>query len=335
MSFYNAMVAHMLTPPLNALRVFEAVARLGSFRAAADELCVTQSAVSHQVRNLEEFLGKFLFEREGNRTQLLPHGLDLANSLSASLQEIGAACDRTRNSSQALVIAAIPSIAMCWLIPRLSRFSAAHPGIATRIVYAMHGQDINFHDVHLAFVFSRGKPTVPNADSQFFLGGQSVPVCSPALLNNLGRKPETDAEILHLGLLHDGDHSGWKNWLQGRDAGDRAANLGATFEDFNLLRAAALSGQGVALCPLAMVRSDLDSGFLVQLSDRITTDGSDYYLLSANSANPQVTRQAQLFHGWALAEREKACDGSETGRPTPRSDETSLRPTGRLEGFRR
>lgn len=304
----------MFTPPLNALRAFEAVARLGSFRAGADALCVTQSAVSHQVRNLEEWLGKPLFEREGNRTRLLPHGLDLANSLSFSLNEIEAACERTRNSSQALVIAAIPSIAMCWLIPRLSRFRAAHPAIETRIVYALHGQDINFHDVHLAFVFSRGQPTVANVDSLFFLGGQSVPVCSPALLHILGRKPETDADILALGLLHDGDPSGWKNWLNGRETSDQAADFGVTFEDFNLLRAAALSGQGVALCPLAMVQSDLDTGSLVQISDRVTTDGSDYYLLSAISANPQVSRQTQVFRDWAIAERENAWDNPETGR---------------------
>ena len=323
MSFPNALMADMFTPPLNALRTFEAVARLGSFRAAADTLCVTQSAVSHQIRNLEEWLGSPLFEREGNRTRLLPHGLDLANSLSFSLKEIEAACQRAQNSSQALVIAAIPSIAMCWLIPRLSRFSAAHPAIETRIVYALHGQNINFHDVHLAFVFSRGRPTAPNVDSEFFLGGQSVPVCSPALLHILGRKPETDADILRLGLLHDGDPSGWKNWLQGRDASDQAAKLGATFEDFNLLRAAALSGQGVALCPLAMVQPDLDSGSLVQLSDRTTTDGSDYYLLSVMSASPQVIRQAQVFRDWAIAERENALDMLGTGRLNHRNAEVA------------
>lgn len=91
----------MSTPPLTALRTFEAVARLGSFRAAAEALCVTQSAVSHQVRNLEDWLGKPLFEREGNRTRLLPHGLDLANSLSASFKDIEAACQRLRNSLRA------------------------------------------------------------------------------------------------------------------------------------------------------------------------------------------------------------------------------------------
>lgn len=311
----------MFTPPLNALRAFEAVARLGSFRAAADALYVTQSAVSHQVRNLEDWLGQPLFEREGNRARLLPHGLELSNSLSSSFKEIEAACQRTRNSSQALVIAAIPSIAMCWLIPRLSRFRTVHPEVETRIVYAFHGHEINFHDVHLAFVFSRGEPTLPNVESRYFLSGQCVPVCSPALLRSLCHHPETDADILRLGLLHDGDSSGWKNWLKGFDASEQAAENGATFEDFNLLRAAALSGQGVALCPLAMVQSDIESGRLVQISDRITTDGFDYYLLSALSASRQVNRQAQVFRDWAIAEREEALIMPKTGRPNHQNTE--------------
>lgn len=297
----------MRIPPLNALRAFEAVARLGSFRAAADALCVTQSAISHQVRNLEMWMGKPLFEREGNRTRLLPHGRDLAGSLSGSFKEIEAACLRSRASSQALVIAAIPSIAMCWLIPRLSRFRAAHPTIETRILYALHGQDINFHDVHLAFVFSRGAPVVPNVESRLFLGGQSIAVCSPALVR--GRRPETAADILRLGLLHDGDASGWTAWLDACGAGGKAAGAGPTFEDFNLLRAAALSGQGVALCPQAMVRDDLKAGNLVQISDRVMGDGSDYYLLSATLADPQAMRHAQVFRDWAMAERD-ASQGS-------------------------
>ena len=302
----------MGTPPLNALRTFEAVARLGSFRAAADALCVTQSAVSHQIRNVEDWLGQPLFEREGNRTQILPHALEMAHSLSLSFTEIETACQRTRthNSGQTLVIAAIPSVAMCWLIPRLSRFRAAHPDIETRILYALHGQKINFQDVHLAFVFSQGKPTLTTVKSEFFLAGQSVPVCSPALLESRGGPPETDEDILRLGLLHDGDASGWNNWMQRSDTTDAAGFGGATFEDFNLLRAAALSGQGVALCPLALVESDLNSGRLVQVSDRMTTDGFDYYLLSVTSARQKVEQQAQVFRDWALAERGQALPGA-------------------------
>jgi len=301
----------MTTPPLNALRAFEAVARTGSFRAAAEALFVTQSAVSHQIRNVEDWLGKPLFEREGNRTRLLPHGADLARSLAGSLAEIEAACNRARNSNQALVIAAIPSVAMCWLIPRLSRFRTAHPEIEIRIVYAMHGREVNFHDVHLAFVFANYPPDDPMTEAYFYLAGQSVPVCSPSRLDRLGHRPDTVADFLRLGLLHDGTPTGWTNWLSELDSGlpdDATAPSfdGTTFEDFNLLRAAALSGQGVALCPKAMIQPDLDSGGLVQISQRMQDEGYNYYLLASTTAPPLVKRQAQVFREWAMAQRDDA-----------------------------
>jgi DNA-binding transcriptional LysR family regulator len=298
----------MTTPPLNALRAFEAVARLGSFRAAAEALFVTQSAISHQIRNVEVWLGRPLFEREGNRTRLLPHGADLARSLAGSLSEIDAACNRARNVSQALVIAAIPSVAMCWLIPRLSRFRTAHPEIEIRIVYAMHGREINFHDVHLAFVFANEAPSGPMIEAKFYLAGQSVPVCSPSRLAHLGHRPTTVTDFLTLGLLHDATPTGWTNWLSGVDGGltiqaSAASFDGTTFEDFNLLRAAALSGQGVALCPKAMIQPDLESGGLIQISQRVQDDGYNYYLLSSNAAPPLLNRQAKVFRDWAMSER--------------------------------
>lgn len=294
-----------MTAPLNALRAFEAAARLGSFKAAADALFVTQSAVSHQIRHVEDWLGRPLFAREGNRTRLLDEGAELARSLSIALAEIEAACRRARAApaAQTLVIAAIPSVAMCWLIPRLSRFRAAHPEIEFRVVYAMHGRDIDFDAVHMAFVFAPEPPRIPGIASTFFLGGESVPVCAPALLQRLGPGPWTAAQIMALGLLHDGETAGWRTWLHdmGEDVTD--AIPGATFEDFNLLRAAALSGQGVALCPLAMMGPDLQSGSLVQLSDHTISYGSDYYLLSALAAAPPLARQVRVFHDWALSER--------------------------------
>ncbi len=292
----------MTQAPINALRVFEAIARLGSFRAAADALCVTQSAVSHQVRNLEEWLGRPLFERVGNRTQILPQGRELAASLGLAFSDIDAACQRIKGSASPLVIAAIPSVAMCWLIPRLSRFRAAHPECDLRIVYAMHGQEINFHEVDLAFVFDR------SGAGQFFLGGHSAPVCSPLLLQGLGRAPRDDGEIAALGLLHDTGHDGWQAWFQGGDAPHAAAESGPIFEDFNLLRIAALSGQGAALCPLAMVQPDLLNGSLVQLSSRVIHSGYDYYLRAAPQSG-QVKPSAARFWDWAMSERDRSLAG--------------------------
>jgi len=296
----------MAQPPLNALRAFEAVARLGSFKAAADALCVTQSAISHQVRNFESWLGAPLFERVGNRTQLLPHGQELAQSLSLSLGEINEACQRAQASRarQALVIAAIPSVAMCWLIPRLTRFKTAHPDIETRIIYAMHGRDIDFRDVHLAFGFAQAPLPVPHVWSDLFLSGDSIPVCSPAVAQRLEGAADA-AALMAMGLLHDGDTTGWTRWFA-HMALEMPRNMaGATFEDFNLLRTAALSGQGVALCALEMVRPDIASGTLVALSQVPIRNGFDYYLFFKLAGPMPMQKHIDTFRDWALADRDQ------------------------------
>lgn len=292
------------SPPLNALRVFETVVRLGSFRAAADELCVTQSAVSHQIRALEDWFGAPLFDRDHNRPRPLPHAEELAASLSLSLAAVSAACRWARDFriSQPLVIAAIPSVAVCWLIPRLARFRAAYPGIDLRIVYAVHGHRIDFQDVHFAFVFARGSPHQQGVEATWLLPGESVPVCSPRMAARLGNAP-TPAAIVSLDLLHDTDLSGWDAWFGRAGLGGRTVPPGTVFEDFNLLRAAALSGQGVALCPEAMIRPDLDAGHLVGLSDTRVLEDYGYHMLAGARVDSAGT-DARAFRDWVLAERD-------------------------------
>ncbi len=292
--------------PLNSLRAFEAVARTGSFKAAAELLFVTQSAISHQVRHLEEWLGGPLFDRDGGRPRLRPEGAELARAVRLSLAEMEAACSRVRAARQVgpLVIAAIPSVAVCWLIPRLAGFRAAHPEVELRVVYAMHGRDMDFRDVHLAFVFAQGRP---EGGAEAFLPGLSVPVCSPALLGGARKARYLPSELLALGLLHDTDLSGWAAWF--RRAGvpmpmTEASRRGAAvFEDFNLLRAAALAGQGVALCPLAMIRPDLEAGRLVQLSEVSVMEDWGYHLVSGGLADAARMQAAQAFRDWAFAAR--------------------------------
>lgn len=301
--------ARLMQIPLNSLRAFEAVARTGSFKAAAELLFVTQSAVSHQVRHLEEWLGGPLFDREGGRPRLRPEGAELARAVSLSLTEMEAACARVREARRVgpLVIAAIPSVAVCWLIPRLAGFRAAHPEVEIRVVYAMHGREMDFRDVHLAFVFSKGPP---GGEAEAFLPGVSVPVCSPALLggSRVGQGMERQAgylpsEILALGLLHDTDLSGWGAWFRRAGVPMPLAPPGAAvFEDFNLLRAAALAGQGVALCPLAMIRPDLEAGRLVQLSEVSVLEEFGYHLVAGSLAQ---TGQMRAFQDWAFAARDE------------------------------
>ena len=292
-------------PPLNALRAFEAVVRSGSFRAAADDLFVTQSAISHQVRSLEDWFGKPLFIRDGNRLRPLPHAEELARTLSLSFDAIYAACRRASDfrTSRPLVVAAIPSVAVCWLIPRLGRFRAAHPNIDIRVVYAFHGQEVDFRDVHFAFVFDRTPPAARGAEPHPFLPGTSVPVCSPQLAHKVSGS-DTARAISQMELLHDTDHSGWRKWFVRAGLDVPSPEVGLLFEDFNLLRAAALSGQGVALCPEVMIQRDLDSGHLVRLSGTKVLEDYGYYLLQGPLA-AAPSSDAASFRTWVLDERDR------------------------------
>jgi LysR family glycine cleavage system transcriptional activator len=295
----------MRSPPLNALRTFEAVLRTGSFQAAADELFVTQSAVSHQIRHLEQWFGAPLFNRTGPRPRPLDHAAELGRALSVSFAEIGAACERARlqRRGRALVIAAIPSVAVCWLIPRLAAFRAHCPEVEVRIVYALHGRDVDFGDVDFAFVFGGSLAVRAGVRAEAFLPGRAVPVCSPALAERAGVKGDAAGVIARLGLLHDTDEGGWRHWFARAGAPAPPAGGGPIFEDFNLLRAAALAGQGVALCPLAMVEPDLAAGRLMQLSDVSVGEEYGYFLLSGPLAGDPLGREARAFRDWAFAER--------------------------------
>lgn len=298
----------MSQAPLGALRVFEAVARHGSFSRAADELCVTQSAVSHQVRGLEDWFGAALFERTGNRATLRPHGVELAEALARAFGEIDTACRRARRAGgpPELTVAVIPSVAICWLIPRLGEFRAVAPGVTVRIVYAFHGQPIDFQDVDLAVVYAVRPPRPPGMTVARLLPGRTVPVAAPHLAApQLGApqlgSPRTPEDMAAAGLLHDTDATGWRVWLDAAGAADLEVGSGPVFEDFNLLRAAALAGQGVALCPLAMVAEDLHQGRLVQLSDIAIGDDYGYYLLSAAAPPSDRASAIAAFRDWLLA----------------------------------
>ncbi len=253
------------------------------------------------IKLLEEWLDRPLFDRTGHRPQLLAHGEMLARALQRSLQDIVSACQLARGDVNpgALVIASIPSVAICWLIPRLSVFQARHPDIDTRMVYAFHGQDIDFNQVDLAFVFTNSPPALPGHQARLFQPGTSVPVCSPALRDTLDLTAMTEA-IVEAGLLHDGNTDGWIDWLgqAGLDPVPRVT--GPVFEDFNLLRAAALAGQGIALCPLALIGTDLASNRLVQLSNIAVNQNFNYYLITRDTNNPETATAKEHFVAWVF-----------------------------------
>lgn len=301
-----------MLPPLNALKCFETVARSGSFKAAAEDLCVTQSAVSHQIRKVEEWLGAPLFAREARGVRLLPRAEALAQRLSLAFSEIETACaDALGHVAKPLTVAAIPSVAMCWLIPRLPEFRAMHPDIDLQIVYARHGERPNFKTVDVAMTFDRCAPDLPLVTSQLFLSGDCVPVCRRDLLAPQHPDVATAEELHALGLLHDTDRSGWSEWLE-----CPGPLPGPVFEDFNMLRSAVLSGQGVALCPLAMIGPDIAAGHFVALAKTPRSMGSDYYLSTRKDGARSVQDQIDRFANWVMANASAEHSGM-SGAVTP------------------
>ena len=240
-------------PPLTALRSFEAAARYGNFSQAAEELCVTQSAVSHQVRQLETWFGFDLFQRNGRRISVTEKGAELATSLTEAFGEVARTCRRISTSDDvvSLTVAAIPSVATCWLIPRLSDFWKTHPGIRIKLLYAIHGMDIDFHDVDIAIAYGEGGWS--GVQITHLLAGAALPVCSPQYIEDKG--PFDDpALLLNADLLHEQNRRGWENWFHNAGVKSEVLPPGPVFEDFNLLRSAALSGHGVALCAPGIAR---------------------------------------------------------------------------------
>ena len=290
--------AHQL-PSLTALRSFEAAARHGNVSQAADELCVTQSAVSHQVRQLESWFGFALFERNGRRIALTEKGRELAVALGEAFGDIARTCRRISASEEmpTLTVAAIPSVATCWLIPRLSDFWQAEPGIRIRLLYAIHGAPVDFQDVDIAIAYGTGD--WPGLKITRLLNGDARPVCSRRYLDDKGPfdKPEY---LLDAKLLHEQNRRGWENWFHNAGVATEALPSGPVFEDFNLLRSAALAGHGIALCAPALLTDDLETGRLVQLSEIAVQTSHDYYILEPNELPGTKLDARETFKTWLL-----------------------------------
>ena len=300
-------------PPLNALRAFEAAARHLSFTRAASELHVTQTAISHQIRALEERLGVRLFRR-------LPRGLLLTEEAQRYLPPIRDAFDQialaterltTVGASTTLTVSVLPSFATKWLVPRLGRFRAAHPDLDLRISASSQLVDFARDDVDVGIRMGRG--VYPGLRVERLLGESLVPVCSPQLLEGAPplRRPE---DLRHHLLLHDEDYAGWELWLglAGVDGVD--ARRGPIFTDSGMVVQAAAEGQGVALARRLLAAGDLAAGRLMQPFDVSIPHDLAYYLVcpEATAEQPKIA----AFRSWLMAEAVSEGDApAESARP--------------------
>src|SRR5215217_1308394 len=201
-------------PPLNALKAFEAAARHESFTRAAEELCVTQGAVSHQVKALEATLGLKLFNRERQRLVITEAGRDYLAVLRDAFDRIALGTARVvqRQSSGALTVSTSPDFAAKWLVNRLGHFAEAHSDIDLRVSATLHHVDFAREEVDLAVRHGHGN--WPGLDTVRLSAEQLFAVCSPKLLSGR-RRLDTVTDVLKFPLIHLDSRADWANWLQG------------------------------------------------------------------------------------------------------------------------
>lgn len=256
-------------PPLVALRTFEVVARHLSLIRAADELCVTPAAVSHQIRTLEAHLGIQLFRRSGRNIVLTEAGQACLPGIRGGFEMLTDAIATldTLSEGGVLTVSVAPSFAVKWLVPRLDRFQELHPAIDVRV--AASNQLANFASDNVDLAIRYGSGRYPEVKVERLLSEAVFPVCSPALLVQQGLKKPKD--LGQVTLLHDDspdeDQScpTWQMWLKAAGADSVDSNRGPRFTQSSLVIEAAIHGKGVALAKATLADADLKSGRLVRL----------------------------------------------------------------------
>lgn len=265
-------------PPLGAVRAFEAAARHLHFTRAADELTVTQAAISHQVRLLEDWLGQPLFERRGRVLALTPAGAAYLAELTPALDRIATASTKARRPAQGPVrLTALPSLATRWLLPRLPAFQAAHPSIDLQLTTTADlwdGKDPRF-DLGLR----SGPGGWPGLTAALLATETLTPLCSLALRQTLPT-PCTPPDLLRLPLLHDTPKGNWNRWFAAAGYPDLPVPTGLNLSDSALALQAAADGQGIALGRLFLAAEDLRTGRLVMpCPDRRIANDYAYWLV--------------------------------------------------------
>ena len=298
-------------PTLNALRAFEAAGRHLSFTRAAEELHVTQAAVSHQIKSLEEQLGIRMFRRG-------PRGLLLTDAGQAYLPEVREAFQRLTAATErlleddargAITVSVLPSFAARWLVPRLTRFREEHSDIEIRVAADDRLADFDRDDVDVAIRYGRGD--YPGLHADRFLTEELYPVCSPALLERLPLdRPE---QLRDHTLLHDDMRMDWSMWLLAAGVEGVEPRRGPSFTDSSMVLQAAVDGQGVALGRSALALDDIAAGRLVRPFDFSLPADYAYYIVcpERTAGRPSI----KTFREWLLAQSapdDRAGDPSDT-----------------------
>ncbi|MDO8790069.1 MAG: transcriptional regulator GcvA [Sulfuritalea sp.] len=286
-------------PPLNALRAFEAAARHLSFKKAAAELAVTPTAVSHQIKMLEEFLGLSLFRRLTRALELTPQGEAMLPKVREGLECFAAAVESTheQTSTGRLIVVAPPMFATRWLVPRLQRFTLAAPQVKLHVVSSLGaidsdppGGELQFDSIDLReddsqIVVRYGTGAYPGCRVDRIFGPDYIAVCSPKLLKSK-RPLRQPADVRFHVLLHDDTianeraRPSWEEWLRQAGVAGVDCNAGPHFSDSGLALVAAVDGLGIALASKPLVAAEIADGRLVAPFDISVGQPYAYYLVT-------------------------------------------------------
>jgi LysR family glycine cleavage system transcriptional activator len=283
-------------PPLNALRAFEASARLGSMQRAAHELNVTPSAVSQQVQNLEQWVGFPLLDRRARQVQANAEGRAYLAAVSAAFDQIAAATEElsARRVPRSICITCTPGFAVQWLVPRLQQFQDLHPDIDVRIDASTRLLDLKVEQVDLAVRHGNGR--YPGLVSEKLIDDDLVPVASPRLIAGKSRVKKP-ADLLHHRLLHIETRDDWRLWFAGQGI-EIDWKRGPLLVDTAIGVQAAVAGKGIILARRSLIGEELAAGRLVTPLPQGLPKGIAYHLvyLPENMAQPAV----RAFRAWLL-----------------------------------
>lgn len=292
-------------PPLTSIRSFEAAARNGSFVGAAEELFVTASAVSHQVKSLEDFLGIKLFHRNRRKVELTPLGEQYLIAVKHALDEIEVATQRlTANpETDAVTISVAPNFLTRWLMPRMSRFQERYPDVELQISASIGLIDFNKSNTDMAIYYGHGD--WHDIEVHFLRNVLLLPVCSPRLLTSA--KPlATPDDLRRHTLIHVSSRPHeWPEWLQLAGVEYTGFSKGLKLSSSQLATAAAQEGLGIALADSTLTSREIKEGRLVTPFDITLDTHKSFYLVYQK--NRLLTYGMQVFKEWVIKEMQN-CD---------------------------
>jgi LysR family transcriptional regulator, glycine cleavage system transcriptional activator len=299
-------------PHMQALRAFEAAARLASLTRAAAELHVTHGAISHQIKALEEDLGVELMARAGRGVRVTDVGERFAVRVREALERLADAVRETSASADArrIRVTVVPSFAARWLLPRIGRFVAAHPDVDLDVRAATAIVDFDREDVD--FGIRHGLGEWPGVVAEHLFDETYFPVCSPRIAN--GRLPARPADLKRHVLLR-GEGEPWVPWFRAAGLDWPEPGRGPSFSDSSHVVQAAAEGQGIALARESLLGNDLRTGALVRLFDVSVPSPRRFFLVYP----PRLSHSGKLamFRGWLTSElaRDDALRAPRRGAP--------------------